>query len=151
MRLMANLPLAAPLTEHVRFFSWNEHRAVSVLTCKHLIYDPVPTRGPTCVLICCICQSWGRYASLQLWGQIFFLSFFLTPSDTSPLTSILASRHSSLWTVCSSTGSQVSLKGLCELWSSSTSDHFTSAQGPFNLWSVNATRTSYKPKTLCYC
>lgn len=35
MRLMANLPLPAPFTDHVRF-SWKEHTAASVLTCKHL-------------------------------------------------------------------------------------------------------------------
>lgn len=59
MRLMANLPLPAPFTDHVRF-SWKEHTAASVLTCKHLIWPSA--RAGAYVRVYTNCMSVKRRA-----------------------------------------------------------------------------------------
>lgn len=78
MRLMANLPLPAPLTEHVRFVSWKEHTAASVLTCKHLnaalcqrkrLYVCVYAKRTSVKAGMSWVRSYFCFLSLYLWPQ----------------------------------------------------------------------------------
>lgn len=87
MRLMANLPLPAPFTDHVRF-SWKEHTAASVLTCKHLNVTLCLCKClRACLYKLYVSQGEGMSVS-ELWGQTFFPRCFW------PQSSLLASRSS---------------------------------------------------------
>lgn len=116
MRLMANLPLPAPFTEHVRFSLEAAHCHLS----SHLPAskcNTVPVSEPTCAFMRSVCQSRRGCQSLRREVRpFFFLSFSLFAFDLNPR-SWRAGRHRAPAAVHVLSFCSRHEKGLCELWS----------------------------------